>query len=112
MCIYICVFPHDVADPTQETQAHADVLVQDPTHAAEQSQGLADQLVAVFEKPWKQTQNAADEARMYQQLRRGRSFNNQMMGCSQPAERREKIPTWRSSVKDSGGSFTLFFISV
>lgn len=42
MHIYISVLPQDVADPSQETQAHAHVLMQDTTYAAEQSQGLAD----------------------------------------------------------------------
>lgn len=51
MHTYICKFPRDVAEPPQETQAHAHVLVQDPADAAEQSQGLADQLTAIFEKP-------------------------------------------------------------
>lgn len=41
MCIYVCIFPQDVAQSSQQTQAHAHILVQDPTHAAEQSQGLA-----------------------------------------------------------------------
>lgn len=51
MHIYICIFPQDVADPSQETEAHAHVIVQDPTYAAEQSQSLANQLIAIFEKP-------------------------------------------------------------
>lgn len=41
MLIYICVISQDVAEPSQQTQAHAHVLMKDPTHAAEQSQGLA-----------------------------------------------------------------------
>lgn len=51
MHTYICIFPQDVAELSQETEAHAHVLVQDPTYAAEQSQGLANQFVAIFEKP-------------------------------------------------------------
>ena len=51
--IYICIFPQNVAEPSQETQARAHVLMQDPTHAAEQSQGLADQLMTISKKPWK-----------------------------------------------------------
>ena len=49
MHIYICIFPQDVADPSQEMQAHAHVLMQDPTYAAEQSQGMANQFIAIFE---------------------------------------------------------------
>lgn len=55
MHIYIRIFPQDVAESSQETQAHAHILMQDPTYAAEQSQGLANQFISVFEKPWKQT---------------------------------------------------------
>lgn len=53
---YIWVIPEDVAESSQEAQAHAHVLMQDPTHAAEQGEGLADQLVAVFEKPWNESE--------------------------------------------------------
>ena len=54
MNIYVRIFPQDVAESSQETQTHAHVLMQDPTDAAEQSQGLAYQLIAVSEKPWEQ----------------------------------------------------------
>lgn len=52
MYIYVCVFAHYVAEASQETQARAHVLVQDPAHTAEMSQRLAYQIIAIFEKPW------------------------------------------------------------
>lgn len=51
MHIYICIFPQDVAEPSQESQAHAHILMQDPAYTAEQSQSLANQFIAIFEKP-------------------------------------------------------------
>lgn len=48
---YLWVIPQNVAESSEETQAHAHVLMQDPAHAAELSVGLADQLIAVPEKP-------------------------------------------------------------
>lgn len=51
MRIYLRVIPQNVAESSEETQARAHVLVQDPAHTAELSVGLADQLVAVSEKP-------------------------------------------------------------
>lgn len=53
MHVYICKFPHDVAEPSQETQTRAHILVQHPAYTAKQSQGLADQFIAVFKTPWK-----------------------------------------------------------
>lgn len=56
MHAYIWVIPEDVAESSEEAQAHAHILMQDPTHAAEQGEGLADQLVAVFQKPWNKSE--------------------------------------------------------
>lgn len=48
---YIRVFPHQVAESPQESQAHAHVLVQDPAHTDERGQSLADQSMTIFQKP-------------------------------------------------------------
>lgn len=48
---YLREIPQNVAQSSEETQARAHVLVQDPAHAAELSVGLTDQLIAVPEKP-------------------------------------------------------------
>lgn len=51
MWAYIWVFPHEVAQSSKETQAHASVLVQDPAHSDKQSQSLADHIITIFQKP-------------------------------------------------------------
>lgn len=57
MWAYIWVFPHEVAESSKESQAHASVLVQDPTHSDKQSQSLADHIITIFQKPWIKTKH-------------------------------------------------------
>lgn len=62
--IYICIFPHDVAESSQKMQAHARILMQDPTNADEQDQSLVNQIVSIFHMSWNK-QNTADELCMH-----------------------------------------------
>ena len=50
MYVYVSILSRDVADPGQKTKAGGYVLVLDPTHTAEQSHCLLDQLIPLPEE--------------------------------------------------------------